>query len=58
MADGQTRSRQHMSPHKRAALAKRLRQRANSQPGLTPEDRKEARRHASNLENLNKHQKS
>ena len=55
---GQIRSRPHMSPHKRGALAKRLRQRANSQPSLTPEERKEARRLASNLDKLNKYQQT
>lgn len=56
--DGQTRSRPHMSHHKRAALVKQLRHRANSQPGLTPEQRREARRLASNGEKLNQQQQT
>jgi len=42
-----------MTPQERIRSAKNLYRRANSQPGLTQSQRKEARRHASNLMAIN-----
>ena len=43
-----------LSPDQRLRLAKRLRERANRQPGLSADQRKELRRHASNAEKQSK----